>query len=255
MSQKNQALVNQFEKELADIQISIGYITKEHELKKNFTGSVLVKCSPGGASGGNCYGGRSSDYYNSDSQQESELKSEISYQLRELCQLLNIDKKSFEDACQESASNLIGGYSYLDERSDSSDYYGNYTSYRVYQVDILKFFKPLINETNQREFEVLQGYIANYSQQQDIIFKENVRISEINTLNEKIKNFDKEKNTQLTRLKTDIKDTNNRLTQLMKNLDDFEKNSEKERHSLEKKLKDLQEPCEDTVKTSKKKIK
>ena len=65
MSQTNQKLTNQLESFFNDNQANNNYLTKEFKLKENFADCILVKNSPGGSSGGDCWDGRTSDYSNS----------------------------------------------------------------------------------------------------------------------------------------------------------------------------------------------
>lgn len=265
MSQNNKKLVNQLESFFEENQAVNSYNLKEFNLKENFSDSVLVKNSPGGSSGGDCWGGYTSRYDNSQEKQTYDLYIDIKYKLNPLAELIGLSDDVFDKASSDKAQEIY--YSDIGSTEDNDgDYYGNYTKYAIFEVNILKFFKPLVleftknlNRDNSKvktNFEVLEGFMANFKQKEDVLFVAKVKNQRQEELEDKIKTFDVNKK----KAKDDIKNNIIRYKQILEGftsgLENFEQVSSKELKKLKDELKSIEESNLTTVKTNKpKKIK
>ena len=269
MSQNNQKLINKLEEFFTDNQSSNNYNVKDFKLKDNFPVSILVKNSPGGSSGGDCWGGYTSRYDNSQQEQISELYNEIKYKLRDISDALEISEPLFDKSCSEKAQEIQ--YSEIGSDEDSGgDYYGNYTKYCIFEVNILNFFKPLVSKIINAQindfhhdtpkvkanFEVLEGFAANFKQKQDVLFTAKVKSERQQELEDKIKNFNDTKKKAKDTILKNIAHYRSALDSLTSQLDKFEDVSNKNLKKLKDDLKSIQQSDTTPVKSNKtKKIK
>lgn len=269
MSQNNQKLVNNLESFFADNQAINFYTAKEFNLKEIFSNSILVKNSPGGSSGGDCWGGYTSRYDNSQEEQISELYTEIKYKLDPLAEIIGLNNAVFDKACSQKAQEIQ--YSEIGSDEDSGgDYYGNYIKYCIFEVNIINFFKPLISEiTNAKindfhydiskvkeKFESVKGFAANFKQKQDVLFVAKVKTQRQQELEDKIKNFDDTKKKAKDNLYKNITHYRESLNNLTSQLDQFEEVSNKELKKLKSELTNIQETDSNPSKVNKaKKVK
>lgn len=220
----------QIEKMISDYYSSNNYnssafngVTDEH-----FVDNIIVKVSSGGSSGGDCWGGRSSSYDNSESEIKGDMVSELSYYLKE-----NLGLNRVDDLLTEIAEDLYSA-GYFDNSSDYGDYYGNYTSYSCYLLPFKTLFeklkeKELISEEDFDLCNIVFEEKRKEKAQELFIITTNNQYRE---LSEAITKFNQTKDDELSKIKNELKNARSLVERLEKKLDNFEKDKHQEHNRL-----------------------
>jgi hypothetical protein len=220
----------QIEKMINDYYSSNGYNSNTFKgiTDEQFVSNIIVKVSSGGSSGGDCWGGRSSSYDNSESEIKGDIVSELSYYLKENLGLSNVD-----DLLSEIAEELYSG-GYFDTSSDYGDYYGNYTSYTCYLLPFKTLFeklkeKSLISEEDLDLCNTVFEEKSNEKAKELFITTTNNQFRE---LSESIAKFNQTKDDELNKIKNELKNARSIVERLEKKLDSFEKDKHQEHNRL-----------------------
>lgn len=217
---------------------SKSYTASKYNLKESYADCVLVEASAGGSSGGDCYGGYTTRYDKNDSDIESDISDEITYKFRDLFHQLGLSDEQLRKAAEEKASNLVSSYSHIaDTDEGSGDYYGNYTSYRLFEVNVISFLEDLVDENTLHE---LQEFASDYVNDEDKkLHAQQLKLEENNLLLQ-LDNFDKKSQENKEKLKTDLSNYKKKITLTEKQLAGFDLQMTKDKKDLQKKLADVQ---------------
>lgn len=174
------------------------YEVEKFKLKESFSESLLVKANIGGSRGGDCWGGRTSDYEKDTQEIKKDLVSSLGYTLMNF--FSDYIMVEVEETLLDHLSNL-SRYDYVASMSDDYDYYGNHTQEALYQIPVFPLMKKMLDDEH---FQIFKSYLSNEKKKLDKNFvdkKTEKRIAELNT---KIASFEKDKSKELTVLKDNI---------------------------------------------------
>lgn len=200
---------------------------------------IIVTYSTGGSSGGNCYGGYTSRFDDSESEQIDSLVGNMSfcYDIDESLGKL-YSKKDVEAVCTKFAEDIINGYSYFADYEEGYDYYGNYRSYKVASIDIAEFFEKVLNKEDFALFKTVFDERRIEQEKQDRIAK---NLDTLKKINEQLAAFSQTQEKNRINLAKEIQHTEVLLEKLKKNLAGFDQQSEKESKQLIKQQKNLEQ--------------
>lgn len=248
-----------FQKFFEDYVGSNSYPASKYGLRESYANSVMVEVTSGGSSGGDCYGGYTSRYDKNDADMQEEMFDEILYKFKDLCLNFGISQESFKKVAKEKTENLLSAHSHITDTDEGGDYYGNYTSYRLYEINVLNLLDGLLDDNT---FHELQEFASDYSEKADKnLQQQQLKDEEINLLAQ-VENFDNKSDEEKTKLKTNLADYKKKVVHIEKLLAGFDLKIAKDKKNLEKKLADVQiltgtpqqEKTSSDVKTSKKKM-
>ena len=131
------------------------YDIKTFKLKESYAESMLVKAYIGGSRGGDCWGGHTCEYEESERNIIDSLASSVKYTLMHY----------FEDYImvvpEEVIKEHISSYSrydYIAKNNDCSDYYGNYSEEALYEIPIYPLMKKLLDNEH---FQIFKSFLSN----------------------------------------------------------------------------------------------
>lgn len=209
------------------------YEADKFKLKESFSQSLLVKARIGGSQGGDCWGGRTSDYEKDSSEIRKELTSSLSYTLMNF--FSDYIMVEVEPTILDHLSHL-SRYDYVASVTDDYDYYGNHTEEGLYEVPVFPLMKIMLDDEH---FQILKSYLSNEKKKLDTKFVDKKTEQRINELNTKIENFEKEKAKELASLKDNITSYERILASLKEKLGDFSTQKTKELKQLKSELDNL----------------
>lgn len=236
---KQKEITNEFFKAIFNNNIYQLKRASENFSFENAFSYFIFEVKTSGSSGGDCYGGRASDYDIDYDERVSELSNSLQsfyrYTLQDY-QEKSLDDEQFKELCNKLAEDKI--YSALDSYSDYYDYYGNGTKYDLIGIDLKDFLNTIYDKDffsqiesmfNEVKQEVSQS--LHDEQQNKLLDKINKDINEFNQNKQK-----EEKNLieQVERAKKMIEDAEKRLKHFEKNKDAELKKLNQKKSELEK---------------------
>lgn len=209
------------------------YEIEKFKLKESFSQSLLVKAYIGGSRGGDCWGGRTSEYDKDTDEIRDDLTSSLSYTLMDFfSDYIMVEVK---ETIKEHLS-YLGRYDYVASMSDDYDYYGNHSVEALYEIPVYPLMKKMLDEEH---FQILKSYLANEKKKLEKNFVDKKTEKRINELNNKIASFEKDKSKELLSLKDNIAHYESILQSLKEKLKDFSDEKTKELKSLKSELEKL----------------
>lgn len=209
------------------------YDIEEFGLKESYSQSLLIKASIGGSSGGDCWGGRSSEYDISDEEIIESIASSLSYlMMRHFSDYIMVEP---DVVIKEHVSN-ISRYDYISKKSDDGDYYGNYREEGIYEVSLYPLVKKLLDD---EYFQIFKSYLSNEKNKLDKSFTDNKIAKRIEELTAKIASFEKDKDKEMSNLKENIESYENILKSLKGKLKNFSTQKTEELSGLKNELKKI----------------
>jgi hypothetical protein len=207
-----------------------------NELKdsnKNYSDCLIIKVATGGASGGNCWNDNPARAYEKEEEDIiSEIQSEIGYAVASFdIDDLSLSQKAIKIQVEAAAKSQIDrevGDDYENE------YYGNYTSYKIYAIPLKEIFIPLLTPEQQKVFNEVN---KNYMESTDKAFQVGKLSKERAQLEKTLKNFDVQKAQQKSQMLKQI-------TNLQAALSDFDSKTYKEKSKMKKDLEDITKKIE-----------
>lgn len=125
--------------------------------------SLIIRIESHGASGGNCWGRSVNDYVISDGEKASDLREKIFSFLSEgFLKDKLINKYDFLNGVDSYCDELIENDEDALEDKDY-EYYGNFTVYKLYKVELIKLFEILKEKEliNQEVVDLIKNEIEN----------------------------------------------------------------------------------------------
>lgn len=209
------------------------YEIEKFKLKESFSESLLVKAYIGGSRGGDCWGGRTSEYDKDNEEIRSDLTSSLSYTLMNFfSDYIMVEVK---ETIEEHVS-CISRYDYISSMSDDYDFYGNHSVEALYEIALYPLMKKMLDDEH---FQILKSYISNEKKKLEKTFVDKKTEKRINELNTKIESFENDKSKELASLKENIANYESILKSLKEKLKDFSSDKTKQLNSLKSELKDL----------------
>lgn len=227
----NQKFLNKV-KEFAE-NLDHKYDIDKYKLKESYAQSILVTATIGGSSGGDCWGGRSSDYEQSDSEIVNSLVSSVSYNVMHYFSdyiMVEVDKTVQEHL------NDYSRYDYIAQQNDYSDYYGNYSSEGLYDIPVYPLMKKLLDDEH---FQILKSYLSNQKNKIEKVFVDRKTSKRIEELNKKLETFEADKTKELSNLKENVERYEGILKSLKEDIKNFSSNKSKGLKLLQDELKSL----------------
>lgn len=215
------------------------YLDHKHDierfkLKESYAQSLLVIVTIGGSTGGDCWGGRTSDYDVDDSEIVSNLVSSITYILKNyFSDYLICD---YNAIINEHLSN-ISRYDYIAHGSDYCDYYGNHSDEGIFEIPVYPLLKLLIDD---EYFQMLKSYLSNEKKQIEKVFVDRKTAQRIEEINKKINSFEDDKTKELASIKENIKRYESILKSLKEDANSFATKKTQELKTLKEELKKLE---------------
>ena len=211
------------------------YDIEKYSLKESYAESFLVDANIGGSSGGDCWGGRSSEYEKDTEDIISDLSGSLEYKIMQFFSdyVMVVPK----DTIKEHLHN-ISRYDYIGKNSDGVDYYGNYSEYAIYEIPMYPLMKKMLDDEH---FQIFKSYFSNEKKKIISSFENTKKEKEIKELTVKIENFEAKKNKEKENIKNDIKKYEEILNHLKNQEKHFEKNKKNELSKLKYELKKLSE--------------
>lgn len=209
------------------------YDIEKFKLKESYSQSLLVSATIGGSSGGDCWGGRTSDYEVRTEDIVDSLSSSISYRLMSFFSdyIMVEPDKTIQEHLKD-----YGRYDYVASMSDNSDYYGNHTEEGLYAVPVYPLMKKLLDDEH---FQILKSYLSNEKHKLDKTFLDNKTAKRIAELTAKIASFENDKTKEFSNLKSNIENYENILKSLKEKVKDFQNQKSKELKTLKDELNSL----------------
>jgi hypothetical protein len=231
---KNQKSINIFKTFFEERMGADRYLINDYSLSSNYPLSMMVSVDIGGSSGGNCWGDYSTQYDNSNSYIADCIARDIQYNLRNIAQFFHLDEEKIKSISVEQSKSI--SFNAVATNTSSGDYYGNYTNYALFAVDVLNILKQVMTH---QDYEVLQGFASNVKMLKDHEFKSSTLVKEEEEIVNKIESFSNTKKDELLKIKKSIEDTQKRLAFLQESLTNFEKTKLKEYSNLTELLKSI----------------
>lgn len=135
-------------------------------LSKNYPVSIILEAKIGGADGGSCYGTSASEFRVPDDEIKSELASSLNYKIKGFLESLGITSDTLQKKSDLMADNIYECE--IGESSDGSDYYGNHSIYRAYEVNVVSFLKDLVPDD---VYQVIQGVASTIKRERDFNYE------------------------------------------------------------------------------------
>jgi hypothetical protein len=203
---------------------------------------IIVTYSTGGSSGGNCYGGYTSRFDDSESEQIDSLVDNMSfcYDFDEALGKV-YTKKDVDAVCTKFAEDIVNGYSYFADYEEGYDYYGNYRAYKVASIEISAFFEKVLSHEDFALFKTVFDERHLEQEKQDRIAK---NLEALKKVNEQLDEFSQTQDKNRANLEKEVQRTEALLEKLKKNLSGFDQQSEKESKQLIKQRKSLEQNLE-----------
>lgn len=195
---------------------------------------AIVEIVAGGSQGGNCWGDYSCQFNVSENEMEKELIGGIEYFTKQLNLSFN------NEEIQEFINKNDIRYKY-EEKSESSDYYGNYTNthiHKIYFLELLDFIKEKSFLEEDKEL-YLQVYsvIVNKNKKK---LEEKTHLQKIADIEKKLLNLDKDKNKNRNNLEKEKVRLKKQLNIIEERILNFENDFTEEKKKLNQELKNLQ---------------
>lgn len=206
------------------------YDIEKFKLNESYSDSLLITTKISGSSGGDCYGGHTSDYDVGDNEIISDLSSSISYILMEyFSEYIMVECLI---VTQEYLSNL-NHYDYIAHDTDYSDYYGNHSKEGLYQFPIFPLVKLMLDEEH---FQIFKSYLSNQKSKIEKVFIDRKTAQQIVDIKQKLESFEIDKAKELKDLQENVKRYENMLISLKKHSENFTVKKIDELNSLKKQL-------------------
>lgn len=206
------------------------YDIEKYSLKESYAESFLIEANIGGASGGDCWGGRSHDYEKDSDDIVSDISSSLSYKIMRF--FSDYVMVIPEDTVKDHLNNL-SRYDYIGKNSDGGDYYGNYSEYGIYEIPMYPLMKKMLDDEH---FQIFKNYFSNEKNKINSVFQKAKKEKEIKELALKIESFESKKLQEKERMKNDIKQYEEILNNLKNKLKNFESDKNKELNNLKKQM-------------------
>lgn len=204
-----------------------GYEVSQFKLDKPYENSILLAATIGGSSGGNCWGGHTSDFEKHDSEIQSSLKSDLIYAVSELKEYFknDIDFNKYVSS--------MNSYNNIDSQSNDYDYYGNHTKTGLYEFSLYKIMKDCLPDDL---FQIFKSYWSNRENVIIKVFEDKKTMETIKNLESKIENFEKDKEEELKKLKNNLQHYKAIIESLEKSLSVFQNKKTTELNDLNSSL-------------------
>lgn len=210
------------------------YDIEKFKLNESYSDSLLITANIAGSSGGDCYGGRTSEYDIGDDEIISDLSSSISYILMEyfseyiMVECLIVTK--------EHLSNL-SHYDYIAHDTDYSDYYGNHSEEGLYQFPIFPLVKLMLDDEH---FQILKSYLSNQKSKIEKVFIDRKTAQQIVDIKQKLESFESDNAKELKDLQENVKRYESTLKSFKESIQNFSSKKTENLHRLQQELKKLE---------------
>lgn len=176
------------------------YMTERFGLQGNYADKVVIDITVGGASGGSCWDDSPAcPFTRREKEIQSELRDELRYKFSEVTDKLDIPTEKVLEVCTKLVND--GKYSEVGSFCQG-EYYGNYTDYQAYAVDMKDFFKEVLYVT---QYEVFEEALREFTQVAEIDFSYNSLTKRQTVLAEKLVKIDDQRKGEKTQLEREIK--------------------------------------------------
>lgn len=225
MEQEDLYIIEKFEDFINSQNNTNKYYIDSYKVKENCVGKALLYVHVSGSRGGSCWNSDPSHEYSRDSEDIlSDIAGELSSKFNDICKVIGNLQLDIT-----KLSNM-----YADKLKDTeiaekfqNEYYGNYTIYNLYAVNMSDFFKDILCT---HDFELFTTALENVKAKEDPLFIKNTLTTRQEELSKQLKEFDSLKALEKNRIKKDL----DRQQELY---DKFDERTIKLRDSFEKELK------------------
>lgn len=166
--------------------------SRAFEVQNPGVDKILIRAETEGASGGSCWDEEAvEDYYISESAIQQEIESSLSSHLHQISAELRLDYEAVDRVCEKFSQNALGQEI---ATTTESEYYGNYSRYNLYSVDLgvlmshvmsqedFAIFANLLLMPNKKEVELFKS--QRHSERQNLVLQ-------IEALQSQLESFDK----------------------------------------------------------------
>lgn len=223
--------------------------TKYDNFEAHYPDCILLEATIGGASGGNCWGGNASRYNKEDYEIVSELKNELKSRLMGILDEIKdlgihnneeMYSSYTEKVLEKQYNSEVFSYSY-------SEYYGNYTEYGVFAINIPELLSPILNEEQKEIFEETLNQFTNGAHEKKEKEKQERERAEIisrlkgeyETVNKKISTHEQDREDYKSQLEAKVKQAQQLLDNFTKDTEKLKENLISQQKVTENKLKEL----------------
>lgn len=228
---KNQKSINIFKEFFQEKMGADPYDIEKFNLKGNYPLLMMCQAETGGSSGGDCWGGRTSDYDKHESDIVDSIARDVQYKLRGLAHSFNLDEEKIKTLSIEEAKSVR--WSYVGSKEEGGDYYGNHTEYKMFPVDALKILKEVMDK---KDYEILEGVASTVKLVKDREYKSADLLKQEQELVNKIGAFVDVKSEELEKTKKALQDAKQRVVALTARLNSFDTQKSKEKSTLKTQL-------------------
>jgi len=239
-------LIEKFTDFITDTQKTNEYTITHHKLRDNFIGKYITEVEIGGSSGGNCWNDDPSNAYSVDSSERADRLSEniishFQYFLKDIGFVTDL-----QVTAQRLADDMV--YSPFDEYSNN-EYYGNYTTYGLFSVDLRDVFKKTLDGDT---YDLFEKSLASVKEVEDPLILKTELMTQKEELTQVLNAFDSSKARDKKQIKAQLDKLQKMYDEFDSNIDSQKKTLQKQFNDVEKKLDKLENPNKGA---SKKKIK